>query len=106
MQETQVWSLDWDDPLEKEMATHSSILACSIPWTEEPGGLQFMVSQSVGHDWSDLALIHPMLRNNTEKYCCNAKIPAQLFIWTTVLKKMTSTILQYDFMAHPSATFY
>ena len=42
MQETWVLSLDWEDPLEKEMATHSSILAWSIPWMEEPGGLQSM----------------------------------------------------------------
>ena len=42
MQEMWVWSLDQEDPLEKEMATHSSILAWEIPWTEEPGGLQFM----------------------------------------------------------------
>ena len=40
----------WDDPLEKEMATHSSILAWRIPWTEEPNGLQFEGSQRVGHD--------------------------------------------------------
>ena len=40
MQVTQVQSLDWEDPLEKEMATHSSILGWEIPWTEEPGGLQ------------------------------------------------------------------
>ena len=46
MQETQVQSLDWDDPLEKEMATHSSILAWESPRTEEPGGLQFMGLQS------------------------------------------------------------
>ena len=39
MQETPVQSLGWEDPLEKEMATHSSILAWEIPWTEEPGGL-------------------------------------------------------------------
>ena len=39
-----------EDPLEKEMATHSSILAWEIPWAEEPGGLQFMGSQRVGHD--------------------------------------------------------
>ena len=50
MQETQVRSLGWEDPLEKEMATHSSILAWRIPWTEEPGGLQSMGSQRVGHD--------------------------------------------------------
>ena len=42
MQETQVQSLGWEDPLEKEMATHSSILAWRIPWTEEPGRLQSM----------------------------------------------------------------
>jgi len=50
MQETQVQSLGWEDPLEKEMATHSSILAWGIPWTEGPGGLQSMQSQRVGHD--------------------------------------------------------
>ena len=43
--ETQIWSLGWEDPLEKEMATHSCILAWEIPWTEEPGGLQSMESQ-------------------------------------------------------------
>ena len=51
MQETWVRSLGWEDPLEKEMATHSSILAWRIPWTEEPGGLQSMGSQRVGQDW-------------------------------------------------------
>ena len=48
--ETQVQSLGQEDSLEKEMATHSSILAWRIPWTEEPGGLQSMGSQRVGHD--------------------------------------------------------
>ena len=50
MQEIRVQSLGWEDPLEKEMATHSSIPAWRIPWTEEPGGLQSMRSQRVGHD--------------------------------------------------------
>ena len=50
MQETQVRSLGWEDPLEKKMATHSSNLACEIPWTEEPGRLQSVQSQRVGHD--------------------------------------------------------
>ena len=50
MQETWVRSLGWEDPLEKEMATHSGILACRIPWTEEPGGLQSMGWQRVGHN--------------------------------------------------------
>ena len=50
MQETWIRPLDWEDPLEKGMATHSSILACRTPWTEEPDGLQSMVSQRVRHD--------------------------------------------------------
>ena len=50
MQETQVRSLGWEDPLEKEMAAHSSILAWKIPWTEEPGRLQSMGLQSVSHN--------------------------------------------------------
>ena len=50
MQEMQVQSLDQEDPLEKEMATHSSVLAWEIPWAEESGGLQFIGSQRVGHD--------------------------------------------------------
>ena len=49
-QETWVQSLGWEDPLEKEMATHSSILAWKISWTEEAGGLQSMGSQRVGHN--------------------------------------------------------
>jgi len=56
MQETWVWSLGEEDPLEKEMATHSSIVTWKIPRTEEPGGLQSMESQRVGHDWAQLGL--------------------------------------------------
>ena len=52
MQETWVHSLGQEDPLEKEMATHSSIFAWRISWMEEPGGLQSMESQRVGHDWA------------------------------------------------------
>ena len=50
MWETRVRPLGWDDPLEKEMATHSSILASKIPWTETPGRLQSLGLQRVGHD--------------------------------------------------------
>ena len=50
MQEIRVLTLGQEDPLEKEMATHSSILAWKIPWMKEPGGLQSMGSQRVGHD--------------------------------------------------------
>ena len=55
VEEMQVQSLGREDPLEKEMATHSCILAWRILWTEESGGLKSMGLQRVGHDWSDLA---------------------------------------------------
>ena len=51
MQEMWVWSLGQEDPLEKEVSTHSSILAWRIAWMEEPGGLESVGSQRVGHDW-------------------------------------------------------
>ena len=51
MRETQVRFLGWEDPLEKEMATHSSTLAWKIPWTEKPGRLQSIGSRTVGHNW-------------------------------------------------------
>ena len=50
VQETRVQSLGWEDPLEKEMATHSSILIWKISWTEEPGGWQSVGSRIIGHD--------------------------------------------------------
>ena len=62
MQETQVRPLGWKDTLEKGMATHSSILAWRIPWTEEPGGLQSMRSQRVKHD-EQLTLYIPYLQH-------------------------------------------
>ena len=52
MQEMWVQSLGWEDPLEKEIPIHSSILAWRIPWSEEPGGLQSMGLQGVGHNWA------------------------------------------------------
>ena len=51
MQETRIWYLGWEDPLEKEVATHSSTLAWEIPWTEEPDRLQSTGPQRVWHDW-------------------------------------------------------
>ena len=52
MQETWVWSLSQEDPLKKGMTTHSNMLAWTVLWTEEPGVLQAMVSQSVRYDWA------------------------------------------------------
>ena len=57
MQKTRVQSLVWEDPLEEEMATHSSILAWKIPWTEELGGLQSMGSQRGGQDWATNTIV-------------------------------------------------
>ena len=75
LQETQVLSLGWEGPLEEGMATHSSILAWRIPWTEEPGGLQSIGSQRVGHDGRDLACTHSKASLGTQLsqsavYCC------------------------------------
>ena len=52
------WSLDSEDPLKEGMVTHSSVLACRISWTKEPGGLQSTGSKRAGHNWSDLAHMH------------------------------------------------
>ena len=80
MWETQVWSLGWEDPLEKEMATHSSILAWKIPRTEELGWLLSMGSQRVGHDWAiSLSLWRSLL--------VHEKTDVQTFLETTLETK-------------------
>ena len=66
----QVQSLGWEDPLEKEMATHSSILAWEIPWAEERVGLQFMGSQRVGHNW-DAFTFRQCFKKQTALYLQN-----------------------------------
>ena len=66
MQETWVWSLSHEDPLEKEMATHSSTLAWKIPWTEKPGGLQSMDSQRVRHNWATSLHFFTFQRSDTK----------------------------------------
>ena len=70
-QETQVLFLGWEDPVDNRMATHSSVLAWRIPWTEEPGGLQSIGLHRVRHDWGDLARTHAhthWVRERKEKY--------------------------------------
>ena len=68
VRETWVWSLGWEDLLEKGMATHSSILAWRIPWTEEPGRLQSMGVQRVRHDWAtSLTHSHGVYKNGTDE---------------------------------------
>ena len=75
MRETQVRSLGWEYPLEKEMATHSSILAWKIAWTEEPGGLQSMGSQRVGHkkSLSDFTLTFTHVERETSSVSSSPK---------------------------------
>ena len=87
MQETLVRSLSWEDPLAKEMATHSSILAWRIPWRKEPGRLQSTGSQRVGHDWAtSLSLSLSLRKDQTCVSCAGRWI---LNPWTTreVLEK-------------------
>ena len=67
MWETRVWSLGWEGPLGKGMATYTSILAWRIPWTQEPGGLQSVGSQRVGHDWATNTHTHTHTHTHTQK---------------------------------------
>jgi len=69
MQETQVQSLGWKDPLEEGMKTPWSILAWRIPWTEDPGGWQSMRSQRIGHDWSNWTHWLPTLSTQRPLVC-------------------------------------
>ena len=89
MQETWVWSLGREDPLEKEMATHSSILAWRIPWTEEPGGLHSMGSQRTGHDWAPNRFTWQKTTQHYKTIILQLKIKKKktlgewtIFIWT------------------------
>ena len=71
MGETRVQSLGWEDPLEKEMAIHFRTIAWKIPWTEEPGRLQPMGWQRVGHDWATSLHFHSLLISILIMYTCN-----------------------------------
>ena len=71
MQKTQVRSLGWEDPLETEMAAHSSILAWKIPWIMEPGRLPSMVSQRVGHDWATSLHFIQSAKTRPGANCCS-----------------------------------
>ena len=65
----------WEDPLEEEMATYSSILAWRFPWTEEPCGLQSIGSQRVGHDWSDFARTHAKRQQSEAEQLEHSRVP-------------------------------
>ena len=98
MREAWVWSLGWEDLLEKGRSIYSSILAWRIPWTEEPGGLQSMGSQRVRHNWSDLACTHALSINWTSLVAQLVKNPpvmreiwVQSLVWEDPLEKGTAT---------------
>ena len=69
MQDTQVWPLGWEDPLEKGMATHSSILVWRIPWAEEPGRIPSLGSQRVGHHWNDESVQFSLVAQSCPTLC-------------------------------------
>ena len=98
VQETWVWSLGWEDSLEKEMAPHSSILAWRIPWIEEPGRLQSTGSQRVGHDWAtSLSLSNTYLESlNYKAKNRNGILGASLLVQKSVffLPRMCRKLLQ------------
>ena len=86
IQDTQVWSLGQEDPLEKEMATHSSILAWRIPCTEEPGGLHSMALQRVRHDWVINTFTFPL------PHPCIAPSPSFSLLVTSSLFSMSVSL--------------
>ena len=93
-EEMWVWSLGWEDPLEWEVATHSSILAWEIPWTEEPGRLQSMGSQRVGHDWAHTVIcpeIGEEFRVSQQWYI--ASFIEKTLNWVTTVSKELSQVL-------------
>ena len=79
MQGTQVWPLGQEGPLEKEMATHSGILAWRTPWTEEPGELQSMKLQRVRYDWT-----HVHFEEETKNFCIYSFLKQQSFLAHTI----------------------
>ena len=82
MQETPVQSRGWKDPLEKGMAIHSSVLAWRVPWTREPGGLQSMGLQRVGHDWvTNTFTFKEEERAEKEKYLKQQKWESSRIWW-------------------------
>ena len=88
MRETWVRSLGWEDPLEKEMAIHSSTIAWKIPWTEEPGRLQSMGSQRVGHNWAtSLSLSLNFLDSFVKRSAFKIKLSHNLSVFINTAKK-------------------
>ena len=84
MQETEVGSLGWEDPLEKRIATHSSILDWRILWTEEPGRLHSIGSQRVGHNWAINTFLTFTLSRNTNVGKDKTSFKGQHWAWVPI----------------------
>ena len=113
--ETWVQALGWGDPLEEGMATHSSILAWRIPWTEEPGGLRFIGLQRIEHDWSDLAHVHTFYTLATlyisyialfHKHLLNVCVPAKMMNSKLYLSRDVLIINVLHSIRHKVGTCY
>ena len=99
MWETWVQSLGWEDLLEKEMANYSSILAWKIPWMEEPGRLQSMGLQRVGHDWAN-SLIHSYRRGNWVPCLAWECVTSTKWNWTWT-QLLSLLVLTFSFLVPP-----
>ena len=105
-QETQVLSLDQEDPLEKERATHSSILVWEIPWTEEPGGLQSRGSQRTRHDLATehIATTCSYLHFNVLKLNFSSKSYNLVFqVFNSHMWQVATALVKTDYRIFPSA---
>ena len=105
VQETQVRSLGWEDPLEKEMPTHSSILAWKILWTEEPGGLQSMGSQKDRHDWATntylLTYAPPSMGFPRQEYLGGLPFPSPGGLPESEIEPTSPTLADWFFTTEP-----
>ena len=95
----------WEDPLEEGMATHTSILAWRIPWTEEPGGLQSVGSQRLRHDWSDSSGTHNFLVYLSFVLYFEHRVCVQVLISRAILTKIFSNIT-FQKKILPSSRWY
>ena len=92
MWETEVWSLGWEDLLQKEMATHSSILAWKIPWTKEPRGLQSMGTQRIIHNWAT--------NTHSKFWKFSGVVSSNIFFWT--IPSLSQTLNGHFKISHRS----
>ena len=94
MRETQIWSLGWENPLEKGMVTHSSIPGWRIPWMEEPGRLQSTGWQRAGHDWATNTFTYFILVSTSFQSALHLQ-DSSMFIYPCVLVVHSSSVVEW-----------